>query len=499
MLSQTDKVAWSSGLRSQAVLDARCRVEMLGCLRLIRAELPEPVTRFALQKAGALLAFLALHRLPQPRERILDLFWPEMDLSAARANLSTTLASLRRQIEPPGVSRGAVLTANHSQVGLNPAAISTDVADFESLLERAAASEEPQERAAFLQQAVDLYKGDLLPEFYYDWSVREMVRLQGRATEALRRLAGDWETLGELGAALQVAQRLAALDSASEESHARLIRLLARTGHPIEARDAYHKFVAFFEEEFGAPPSRETRQALESLLARSAEQITLPVELLTEPVAVVEAPREAPAAPQIAPETAGPAVNAPPLPVILSRFFGREPELQQLARLLLPNKGIPDGPELPERPGRLVTLVGAGGNGKTRLALEFLRQAADRFEMWCGFVSLVDLTSADHLPETIAAALKIPLAPAQEVPSLDQVAAFLSGRSGPGSPSAILALDNLEHLLPQEDAPGPVKTGEVAEVVRYLLGRAPGLSILCTSRQRLGLRGERRMPVGPLP
>src|SRR5579859_7070704 len=82
---------------AEAIFNPHCRVEMLGGLRLIRADLPEPITRFALQKAGALLAYLALNNRPQPREQLLDLFWPDMDPSAARDNLNTTLSSLRRQ------------------------------------------------------------------------------------------------------------------------------------------------------------------------------------------------------------------------------------------------------------------------------------------------------------------------------------------------------------------------------------------------------------------
>src|SRR5947209_20527988 len=84
----------------ESAVDARCRIELFGQLRVLQGE--RIVTRFRTHKAAALLSYLALHRdQPHPRERLLDLFWPEMDLENGRVNLSTTLTSLRRELEPP--------------------------------------------------------------------------------------------------------------------------------------------------------------------------------------------------------------------------------------------------------------------------------------------------------------------------------------------------------------------------------------------------------------
>ena len=126
-------------------MDPRCRIELLGPLRLLRGG--EAHTRFGTQKAAALLAYFALYPGPHAREQIIDLFWPDMDLPEGRNNLSTALSGLRRLLEPPGVRKGSVLATTHAQAGLDPAAVTTDVADFERRLREAEKAGGPEERA----------------------------------------------------------------------------------------------------------------------------------------------------------------------------------------------------------------------------------------------------------------------------------------------------------------------------------------------------------------
>src|SRR5947208_3585981 len=108
------------------LVDARCRIELLGALRVVQGD--RIITRFRTQKAGLLLSYLALRLGQSPsRESVIDLFWPEMDLDEGRNNLNTTLTSLRRQLEPPGVPTGSVLVTGRQNVRLNPASVSTDL------------------------------------------------------------------------------------------------------------------------------------------------------------------------------------------------------------------------------------------------------------------------------------------------------------------------------------------------------------------------------------
>jgi non-specific serine/threonine protein kinase len=156
------------------------------------------------------------------------------------------------------------------------------------------------------------------------------------------------------------------------------------------------------------------------------------------------------------------------LPVSFTRFFGREPEIGQLCDLLL-DSGT-----------RLVTLSGPGGTGKTRLALEVASRLVPSFSGAVWFVSLADLSDAALIGDALVGALRLPRTPGRE--PLEQAIEALSKQP------SLLVLDNFEQL---------VEAG--AGVVRTLLERVPDLTILVTSRQLLGLSGEREFALSPLP
>jgi DNA-binding SARP family transcriptional activator len=151
-------------------MDARCRIELLGGLRVIRGE--RVITRFRTRQTGALLAYLAFHLGRHlSREVVIEAVWPEAAEKTGRNNLSIALNSLRRQLELPGVPAGTVLHTDRFSVGLNPAAVITDVGEFLSALQAAERAKEEAERNAALRKAVDLYQGELLSGFYDEWAV----------------------------------------------------------------------------------------------------------------------------------------------------------------------------------------------------------------------------------------------------------------------------------------------------------------------------------------
>src|SRR5687768_9014046 len=114
-------------------LASKWRIELLGQLCAVRGE--ERITRFRTQKTGSLLAYLAYHlNRSHPRETIIEILWPGTDEKAGRNNLSMALSFLRHPLEPPGELAGSVLIADRSSVGLNPAAVTTDISAFQSLL-----------------------------------------------------------------------------------------------------------------------------------------------------------------------------------------------------------------------------------------------------------------------------------------------------------------------------------------------------------------------------
>src|SRR5215831_9768387 len=98
------------------------RIELFGRLRAEGRQ--HSVSSFRTHKTGALLAYLAFYReRPHPREALIELLWPEAELSSGRHNLRLALSSLRHQLEPPGVPEGSVLQANRSAIQLNRAAV----------------------------------------------------------------------------------------------------------------------------------------------------------------------------------------------------------------------------------------------------------------------------------------------------------------------------------------------------------------------------------------
>src|SRR4028119_1853190 len=141
-----------------------------------------------------------------------------------------------------------------------------------------------------------------------------------------------------------------------------------------------------------------------------------------------------------------------------------------------------NGHNIPHEP-RLLTLTGASGSGKTRLALELAWQLAkDSGELWQGvicFVSLADLMNAELIPGEIVDALRLPRS--SDAEPFDLLVATL------GREPSLLLLDDFEHLV-----------DDGAPIVGALLERVPNLLCLVTSQRRLGLPGEREWPVRPL-
>ncbi len=158
-------------------------------------------------------------------------------------------------------------------------------------------------------------------------------------------------------------------------------------------------------------------------------------------------------------------IAAQPLLAVLNALIGRENELAQAVHLLM-GSGV-----------RLLTLVGPGGVGKTRLALEVARVVAVDFPDGVWFVDLTEIRLGEKIPEVVARALG--LRDAQR-PAVDLLEYHL------GSRRALLVLDNLEHV------------SGAASAVAALMLASPGLRVLATSREALRLHGEQRLPVLPL-
>jgi predicted ATPase/DNA-binding SARP family transcriptional activator len=447
------------------------QIYLLGGLRVEQDN--RTITRFRTQKAGALLAYLAYHRhRAHLRDQLVELLWPEGDPQAGRSNLSRELSGLRNQLEPagrPGARThggcGTVIVADRTSVRLNPDALTTDVAAFESALHAAECAGAPTERASHLAEAIETYSGELLPGYYDPWILQEREWLADRYFQALGQLLSLLQQAGELPRALEYARRGVRTDPLREEAQRDLMRLLAAAGQPEAALRQYRELERLLKQELEAEPSaavREMAQAIEGGTWHGDNPTpTRQGATLVSPLPSPEAGPD--------PIAHGPALPPGPagLPLQLTRFFGREQELARLRAMLVGE----------ER--RLVTLTGPGGSGKTRLGLEAATLLHGTWHRATWFVPLADIVDPRLIADAVLTALRLPRSPGAE--PLEQVIAALSRQP------ALLLLDNFEHLVP-----------EGTSLVRTLLERVPTLACLVTSRQRLGLAGEREFLVLPL-
>jgi predicted ATPase/DNA-binding SARP family transcriptional activator len=437
------------------------------------------VTRLRTRKVGAVLAYLALRggagSVPAPRERVCASLWPDADEASARHNLSNALTVLRQALEPPGVAPGSVIEADRHGVRLRPDSFTCDATEFERGATAALALPPGAAgRALALADACALYTGPLLTGVSdEEWASEEAARLSALFLRASVSGASGLLDAGDAAGALSLASRAAADDPLSEEAIALVMRAHLEMGEPSAAHSAFRRHERRLRAEAvgGEEPSAELRK-----LAREARRAGgVPASASRG-----QAEGQRPAAAGHVGLRDMPADAAALAAVSATRFFGREAEMGRLVEML-------SAPRT-----RLVTITGAGGTGKTRLALETAAAAtaAGGGEAGAGaaplavFVPLADLTAGAQVPGALLRALGIPPEPGRG--SREQAAAVLSG----GPPGRLLILDNFEQLV---DAGGP------EELAALLAATPPHVRLLVTSRARLRVTGEREFRLAPLP
>jgi predicted ATPase/DNA-binding SARP family transcriptional activator len=413
-----------------------------------------PVTRFGAGTARALLPYLAMApHTPHRRETLAGLLWPDQPESEARHNLSQALLRLRAAIGDRDASPPFLL-ATRETIQLNPESdYWLDVSTFEQAVaftrhHRHRRVEDCAACAEHLGEAVELYQGEFLAGFtlasalFEEWAVLERERLHRHALEALGQLAAYHEAQGAYAEAAKHARRALALEPWSEAAHRQLMRGLALSGDRGAALAQYEACCRVLQEELGVEPEEETRRLYERI--RDAQDLT--------------------GLPNLSGLSAIPPHDLPSLP---TPTVGREDALSEIDVLL----DVPDC--------HLLTLVGLGGIGKTRLAIEAARQRAADYADGTHFVPLAGITSPSGVVSAIAGAVGFTLSEGGD--PIRQLLGYLRGKE------MLLVLDNYEHLLANSDHP----TALVSELLRT--GRR--VQLLVTSRERLNVRGEHLYPV----
>ena len=410
------------------------RIRLLGGFAVAVEDRPVATGAWRLRKARTLLKLLSLapgHRLH--RERLYDLLWPDLDVPAASNNLHQVLHAVRRALASAG-ARGEIVVLRDDMVLLGPdGGVRVDLDGLDEAIRRAASGG----TAADLRAALALADAELLPEDRYEtWVAEAAGALETRLTAVRLGLAEALERDHRTAEAVDVLRALVARDPLDEPGLRALMRTLAESGQRREALAAYECLRDTLHQDTGADPDPQTRRLYRALLADSVE----PGERSADG-------------------------RRGRLPTPATELVGREREIAEVRRLL-------------GRSG-LLTLTGAGGCGKTRLALAVADRSGDSFRDGAWFVDLASLTEPDLVPEAVAAVLGLQLPPSGR--TREALLAQLGGLR------ALLVLDNCEHLV---DA--------CAALVSQIIARCPGVAVLATSREPLRSYGERTFRVPSL-
>ncbi len=393
---------------------AQLRMYLFGHFRMEREK--EPV-RFPTRKVQLLLAYLALHPQSHSREKLATLFWPDVPDASAHASLRNALSSLRRQIDP------GLLEVDRGTAQMNASyPIWVDALAFQAQATRFLNAPSPDPNAVNL----GLYTDDLLADFYEDWILVEREALRTLYLETLLELIQQLRSHSDYERALEFAERVLATDRANERAHQHRMFCYAAVGNRDAALRQYEVCLSALSDELAVEPSSATKKLRAWIAQERAERTPV-------------------------------GASTTNLPIPLTSFVGRQREIAGVKARL--------------SSVRLLTLSGAGGSGKTRLAIRVATNLLDIYPDGVWWVELAALADANLLTLAVAKALGVSEVPTQ--PISETLVSFLRLKK------LLLVLDNCEHLITA-----------CAQLVERLLRECLQLKLLTTSREILGISGE---------
>lgn len=235
------------------------RLRLLGPTELVDERGAECSRILAQPKRLALLAYLALGRGFHRRDSLLALFWPELDPARCRDALNQSIRFLRQEL---GDAQGSlILSRGTAELAIDASRFWCDVLAFRDAVE-----------AGRQAEALELYRGDLLPGFFSkgadgfeEWLEAERPRLRLAAARAARELANRFEREGDPDRAVMTARRAVELAGLDERTVRDLLTRLDRLGDRAGALAAYDAFAARLATELGAAPSAETQSIVERM------------------------------------------------------------------------------------------------------------------------------------------------------------------------------------------------------------------------------------------
>ncbi len=333
----------------------------------------QPLVNFRSNRVQALLIYLAVEQATagvhtHRRDSLMAMLWPEMPQRSAQTNLRQTLYLLRKRIPQVASESGdknvPFLLSDRRSAQINPACTyAMDVADFDRLTGRS-------QPVAALEEAVGLYRGDFLADFYLpdsspfeEWAGAQRESLRLILLNKLEQLADHFTETAGYKKAEAYARRQLDLDPLIENAHRQLMLALAKDGRRSAALSQYQTCRKILIEELGVEPAEETR-ALYERLARGEEAPAAPLEMAVKAVGTrQDRSDDFPQAVPIFLEKAEKQIT-----IDQGAFVGREQQLSQLEGYL---------EQALRRRGQVAFVVGEAGRGKTTLINQFARLAQD--------------------------------------------------------------------------------------------------------------------------
>lgn len=425
--------------------DPAVELRVLGELEVDRDG--EPVEVRGAKQRTILVALALARGAVVPTDTLMAWLWPRDPPSNPVNALQAQISALRQRLGD------AVIVTTAQGYALDTGRVALDLVRFEEQVAAGLAhlaAGDAVTAEAVLGDALAAWRGPALVDVAYE----ELARADVGRLEELRLTATEAriEALlasGRPGEALGEIEPRCVEHPLRERLWEHRIVALYRAGRQADALRAFTEIRTILVEELGVEPGPG--------LQRLQEQVLHQDPALDGPAPSLRVP-----------SAAG---SDRPLPARLSRFVGREREKAELVGLV--------GPQ------RLVTVVGPGGSGKTRLAVEAAHELAGRHPGGAWFVELAPVTDDPGVAPAMAAALGVAasVAPGEPVPSspVERIAGHLSGRA------ALLVVDNCEHVVRSTES-----------LLGGFLERLPGLVVLATSREALGVDGEVLYPLRPL-
>lgn len=229
----------------------------------------ELITSSLSQKAQELLAYLVLHRRSHPREKLATLLWQHGTRERTKAYLRKALWQLRQPVEASDADIECLCRANGDWVQIDPEIVDrVDATEFEAAFNAVrdhSAEEMSPEQIRQLEEAVDLYTGDLLENWYQEWCLEERERLQDMLLRMLDRLTQCCEERGDYDSGIQYGQRALRIDPARERIHRHLMRLWVLAGDRTGALRQYERCAEVLDRELNVSPSAATQSLREQI------------------------------------------------------------------------------------------------------------------------------------------------------------------------------------------------------------------------------------------